>query len=48
MDFYQVNHDVALQHYAFLVGEEEFDAVYGRIRERGMEHWADPRGRGRG
>ena len=32
------------QHYAFLVSEDEFDAIYGRIRERGMQHWADPRG----
>ena len=32
------------QHYAFLVSEDEFDAIYGKIRERGMEHWADPRG----
>ncbi len=30
------------QHYAFLVSEPEFDAIYGRIRERGMRHWADP------
>ncbi|WP_369394086.1 VOC family protein [Streptomyces sp. CG1] len=30
------------QHYAFLVSEEEFDAAYERIVERGMEHWADP------
>lgn len=34
--------DFTSQHYAFLVGEEEFDAVYGRIVERGAEHWADP------
>ncbi|RZQ64355.1 VOC family protein [Amycolatopsis suaedae] len=32
------------QHYAFLVTEEDFDAIYGRITERGLEHWADPRG----
>jgi extradiol dioxygenase family protein len=36
--------DVHPQHYAFLVSEDEFDAIYGRIRERGMQHWADPRG----
>ncbi|HEX4978695.1 MAG TPA: VOC family protein [Acidimicrobiales bacterium] len=29
-------------HYAFLVGEEEFDAIFGRIEERGLEYWADP------
>ena len=30
------------QHYAFLVGEEEFDEIFGRIRERGLDYWADP------
>jgi len=29
-------------HYAFLVSEDEFTAIYGRIVDRGMEHWADP------
>ena len=33
---------IEMQHYAFLVGEDDFDAVFGRIRERGLEHWADP------
>lgn len=32
------------QHYAFLVSEDEFDAIYGKISARGLEHWADPRG----
>lgn len=31
------------QHYAFLVSEDDFDAIYGRISARGLEHWADPR-----
>jgi catechol 2,3-dioxygenase-like lactoylglutathione lyase family enzyme len=30
------------QHYAFLVTEEEFDAIFGRIRARGLDYWADP------
>ena len=30
------------QHYAFLVGEDEFDQIFGRIRERGLTFWADP------
>lgn len=34
--------EVQAQHYAFLVGEEEFDQIFGRIVERGVEHWADP------
>lgn len=31
------------QHYAFLVGEGDFDRIYRKIVERGQEHWADPR-----
>ena len=30
------------QHYAFLVTEEEFDQIYGRILERGIEHYPEP------
>jgi len=30
------------QHYAFLVSNEEFDQVFGRIKARGLEFWADP------
>jgi extradiol dioxygenase family protein len=29
-------------HYAFLVGEEEFDAIFARVTERGLTYWADP------
>lgn len=36
--------DIARQHYAFLVSEQDFDAIYGKIRARGIQHWADPRG----
>ena len=34
--------DVDPQHYAFLVGDDEFDAVATRLRERGLPTWADP------
>jgi catechol 2,3-dioxygenase-like lactoylglutathione lyase family enzyme len=34
--------DLAPQHYAFLVSELEFDAVFARIRERNLPYWADP------
>ncbi|MXZ70431.1 MAG: VOC family protein [Acidobacteria bacterium] len=30
------------QHYAFLIDEADFDRIYRRIRERGLDHWADP------
>ncbi|MFE1171487.1 VOC family protein [Streptomyces sp. NPDC058773] len=29
-------------HYAFLVTEDEFDEIFGRIQERGLSYWADP------
>ncbi|MFY2860401.1 VOC family protein [Mycobacterium sp. THU-M104] len=35
--------DITRQHYAFLVAEQDFDAIYGKIRSRGLLHWADPR-----
>ncbi|WP_078288151.1 VOC family protein [Mycobacterium sp. D16R24] len=35
--------DTTPQHYAFLVDEDDFDAIYGHITDRGLEHWADPR-----
>lgn len=43
LDFMQKDEgEVARQHYAFLVGEEEFDTGLARIRAEGLEHWADP------
>jgi catechol 2,3-dioxygenase-like lactoylglutathione lyase family enzyme len=33
---------VVPQHYAFLISEAEFDVIFGRVRERGLEYWADP------
>lgn len=29
-------------HYAFLVTEEEFDTIFGRIRAQRVPHWSDP------
>jgi hypothetical protein len=42
LDFMRVEGPIAPQHYAFLVGEDDFDVIFGRIRERGLPHWADP------
>jgi catechol 2,3-dioxygenase-like lactoylglutathione lyase family enzyme len=42
LDYIDAGDDITPQHYAFLITEEEFDQVYGRIQERGLEHWADP------
>ena len=36
--------EIRPQHYAFLVSEDDFDAIYGKISARGIDHWADPRG----
>ncbi|GAA5169942.1 VOC family protein [Pseudonocardia eucalypti] len=41
LDFMKAD-DTPSQHYAFLVSEDEFDQIYGRIKERGLAHWADP------
>src|SRR6185295_7352505 len=35
-------HEIIIEHYAFLVSEGEFDQIFGRIRERGLQYWADP------
>ena len=34
--------EILPQHYAFLVSEDAFDAIYGKIQSRGLQHWADP------
>ena len=33
---------IASQHYTFSVSGRDFDNIYGRVVERGLEHWADP------
>ena len=47
LDFYENDADISSQHYAFLVSEDEFDQVLGRIRNRGLPYWAEP-GKGKG
>jgi len=42
LDFADDHGPVHPQHYAFLVGEDEFEEAFGRIRERGLTYWADP------
>jgi catechol 2,3-dioxygenase-like lactoylglutathione lyase family enzyme len=34
--------EIQMQHYAFLVDDDTFDAVYARVRAAQIEHWADP------
>lgn len=33
---------IVAQHYAFLVSEEDFDAIFERIRQAGIAFYADP------
>ena len=42
LDYHQVEGRPTIQHYAFLVSEDEFDQIFGRVRERGLDYWADP------
>jgi catechol 2,3-dioxygenase-like lactoylglutathione lyase family enzyme len=42
LDYLDSAEPIHPQHYAFLVDEAEFDAVFGRVRERGLPYWADP------
>jgi catechol 2,3-dioxygenase-like lactoylglutathione lyase family enzyme len=42
LDFRETTGEITAQHYAFLVGEEEFDAAFGRIRDQDVAYWADP------
>jgi catechol 2,3-dioxygenase-like lactoylglutathione lyase family enzyme len=42
LDFMDTKEEIASQHYAFLVSETEFDAIFARIKERRLPYWADP------
>jgi len=42
LDFIQTDEPLTIEHYAFLVSEEEFDQIFGRIQARGLAYWADP------
>ncbi|KYF76325.1 bleomycin resistance protein [Sorangium cellulosum] len=42
LDFADSTDELRPMHYAFLVSEAEFDQIFGRIRERKLQYWADP------
>src|SRR5215472_4476301 len=42
LDFCDADYKPEPQHYAFLVGEKEFDRIFGRIKKKGIGYWADP------
>ena len=45
LDFAATDDDIVPQHYAFLVDEDDFDAIFGRVRDRGLPYWAYPQRR---
>jgi catechol 2,3-dioxygenase-like lactoylglutathione lyase family enzyme len=42
LDFCDCDEAMPVEHYAFLVSEDDFDAIFGRIQARGLDYWADP------
>jgi catechol 2,3-dioxygenase-like lactoylglutathione lyase family enzyme len=42
LDFLETDEEFNTQHYAFLISEAEFDAIFARIKARGLTWWADP------
>ncbi|MFI9644892.1 VOC family protein [Streptomyces sp. NPDC052040] len=42
LDFMDSAESIDPQHYAFLVSEDDFDTIFGRIQEAGLRYWADP------
>jgi catechol 2,3-dioxygenase-like lactoylglutathione lyase family enzyme len=45
LDFMSSERPIEAQHYAFLVSESEFDAIFERIGQHGLQYWADPQAR---
>ena len=42
LDYVDGEDTVRMQHYAFLVSDQEFDAGFARIKDKGVKYWADP------
>ena len=42
LDYANARGDITPQHYAFLIDEDDFDDVFGRIQKRQLQYWADP------
>src|SRR5580704_17535749 len=42
LDYLHQDAPIASAHYAFLVSEEDFDAIFARIADRNLQLWADP------
>jgi catechol 2,3-dioxygenase-like lactoylglutathione lyase family enzyme len=48
LDFANADGEIEGVHFAFLVSEADFDEIFGRIREQGIDFYADPHGRLKG
>ncbi|MFE9098688.1 VOC family protein [Streptomyces sp. NPDC007264] len=48
LDYMDTPGAISPQHYAFLVSEDDFDAIFARIRAAGLAYWADPQHSRRG
>lgn len=42
LDLLPTDDAIASRHFAFLVSEAKFDAIFDRLRQRGLDYWADP------
>jgi extradiol dioxygenase family protein len=42
------DHEIIVEHYAFLVSEAEFDEIFGRIKDREIDYYAGPARRAKG
>jgi catechol 2,3-dioxygenase-like lactoylglutathione lyase family enzyme len=42
LDYMEAGGPITTQHYAFLVSEDDFDTIFGRIKDAGLTYWADP------
>jgi catechol 2,3-dioxygenase-like lactoylglutathione lyase family enzyme len=42
LDYMDTSGSITPQHYAFLVSEDDFDAIFARVRAAGLTYWADP------
>ena len=42
LDFMDREGEIPSRHFAFLVSEPEFDAIFGRVEKTRQHYWADP------
>ena len=42
LDFRTTKDEIKSRHFAFIVGETEFDVIFNRITQKKLMYWADP------